>query len=82
MAEKPRIQVWTGLNEFSLHTITMRLLMARRAQHHKMTRMVTVEQIAGEMDGMQLQRLVVLSTCRTNIPGLLAQRPLQAFHLL
>ncbi len=44
----------------------MNLLMAHWAQHNKMTRVVTVEQITGKMDGMELQRLVVLSTFRAN----------------
>jgi hypothetical protein len=61
--------------------LAMYLLMARRAQHNKMTRIVTVEQITGKMDGMELQRLVVLSTCRANRLSLFTQRPLQPVHL-
>ena len=56
-------------------------LMAYRAQHNKMTRVVTVEQITGKMDGMELQRLVGLSTFRANILSLFTQCPLQPVHL-
>ena len=48
--------------------------MARWAQRDKMTRVVTVEQITGKMDGMELQRLVVFSTCGANTLNLLSPR--------
>lgn len=43
------------------------------AEHNKMSGIVAIEQIAGEMDGVQLQGVVLLTTFRTGIGGLLAQ---------
>ena len=56
-------------------------LVAARAEHHKVPRIVAIQQVAGEVDGMELQRINVLAALRAEMVGLFAQRILQAAHL-
>jgi hypothetical protein len=59
----------------------VRSLMAAWTEHDKMPGIVAVQQVAGEVDGMELQHVNVLAALRAEMVGLFAQRILQAAHL-
>jgi hypothetical protein len=68
-------------NELGLVCGAMRLFVACWTEYNKMLRIVTIEQIAGEMDRMQLQSIIVLTAFRANRLSLLTQRAFQVIHL-
>lgn len=59
----------------------MRLFVAYWTEYNKMLRIVTIEQITGEMDRMQLQSIVVLTAFGANRLSLLTQHAFQVIHL-
>lgn len=83
------LQVYkTGLHENPalshcslLYSHHMCPLMALWAKHNKVLWIVAVEQISGNMLCMELERIKLLSTLRTDIAGLFAQRGFKVVHL-